>query len=225
MIARLGRTLAAAGIFMCCVDPFGTGDSDGDFGDATWAQWRVDVRVAADWVLSSAGAPPDIVGIRSGALLALDALAEQVGSSGTYVLWAPTMSGRSFLTQFLRIQLAAAATLGEGPGAGTQELWHALERGARVEVAGYEISSDLAMPLAQLQLQVLLQRTRAPVSLIEVIPEGGASSGASRKLIERQASRGAPIAHSVVVGDPFWSTTEIVEVQSVIDVTLQRLVA
>jgi hypothetical protein len=129
------------------------------------------------------------------------------------------------LTQFLRIQLAAAATLGESPSVGTQELWHALARGEQVEVAGYEISSGLAMPLAQLELQALLQRTRAPVSLIEVVPEGGAPSVASRNLMERQASRGAAITHSVVFGDPFWSTTEIVEVESVIDVTLQRLVA
>lgn len=223
MIALLGRALARAGVSAVCLDLYGTGDSDGEFRDATWAGWVQDVRAAAGWVCETLGEHPDVLGIRSGALLALDAITRDADSVRRVILWAPTPSGKTFLTQFLRVQLAAAATFGEAPSIGTRQLWRSLEAGERVEVAGYEISSELAMPLSQLTLENLLDRATAPTSLIEVAPDGSGVSATSQRLIERYAPRDSRLSVSVVRGDPFWATAEIVEVPQLVDLTVHKV--
>ncbi|HEY9550049.1 MAG TPA: hypothetical protein VIR45_11165, partial [Kiloniellaceae bacterium] len=46
MAALQARRLAALGVDDLLLDPFGTGDSAGDFGDARWEIWREDARTA-----------------------------------------------------------------------------------------------------------------------------------------------------------------------------------
>ena len=46
----LGRRLADIGVASLIVDPYGTGDSEGDFSDARLSIWQDDLGIAADWL-------------------------------------------------------------------------------------------------------------------------------------------------------------------------------
>ena len=86
----------------------GTGDSEGDFADATLADWRADIAAAIDAATSRApGAPIGLLGVRLGASLAYleRERAQQL------LLIEPILSGRSMLSQLstrqkMRVQMA-----------------------------------------------------------------------------------------------------------------------
>jgi alpha-beta hydrolase superfamily lysophospholipase len=46
MVALLAQTLRARGTATLLIDPFGTGDSEGDLEKATWELWKDDFRAA-----------------------------------------------------------------------------------------------------------------------------------------------------------------------------------
>src|SRR5438477_12928924 len=70
MAALQARALAAAGTGVLLLDLFGTGDSDGDFCDASWELWMEDILVAADWLEGQGPTQIGLWGLRMGGLLA-----------------------------------------------------------------------------------------------------------------------------------------------------------
>src|SRR5690606_29370002 len=99
--------LAALGIDVLLLDPFGTGDSAGDFGEARWETWRADAEAAVAWLGERCGGPVGLWGLRLGAVLAADVAAQANGRIAYLVLWQPVLFGERFLTQFLRLRVAA----------------------------------------------------------------------------------------------------------------------
>src|SRR5690606_21241351 len=107
MVALQARRLAGAGYAVLRPDLTGCGDSEGEFGEATWTGWVDDLLAAADWAGRQypASAPPLwFWGHRMGALLACAAAARLPGSR--LLLWQPVTSGRTQLRQFLRLKSA-----------------------------------------------------------------------------------------------------------------------
>ena len=106
MLSLAARALQSAGIEVLLIDLFGTGDSGGDFGDATLAIWRDDLRRGAAWLAERGVARLDVLAVRGGALL-LEDLAPPPGvDHGRVVLWQPVTSGRLLIAQFLRLRVA-----------------------------------------------------------------------------------------------------------------------
>ena len=50
MISLQARKFAAMGYGVLVVDYYGTGDSEGDSGDATWEVWQKDIEAIAAWL-------------------------------------------------------------------------------------------------------------------------------------------------------------------------------
>ena len=106
MVAQTSRALAAVGFAVLQVDLFGCGDSAGDLGDASWADWTEDIGSAAAWLRtrhnSDAPVPLWLWAHRAGALLAGDALTQLAGPANL-LLWQPLLQGRSVVQQMLQI--------------------------------------------------------------------------------------------------------------------------
>ena len=147
MAALQARALAAAGWTVLQVDLAGCGDSEGEFGEASWDRWVADVRDAAGWLRERSGHDPWLWGLRAGCLVAAEAAAG-MGSVPGLLFWQPVLSGKQFLQQFLRLKIASQI-LGSADAArvDTRELRERLLRGDSVEVAGYELSPALAAGL------------------------------------------------------------------------------
>ena len=108
MAALQSRAFAAMGLGVLQVDLYGCGDSEGDFGDATWEIWKDDIARAEQWLIREGYASVHFWGVRLGVLLALDYAKGAAGKNEPvkFLLWQPVINGRSFLTQFLRLKLA-----------------------------------------------------------------------------------------------------------------------
>ena len=147
MAALQSRALAAVGWTVLQVDLGGCGDSDGDFGEASWQGWVADVRDAAAWLGEHIGRAPWLWGLRSGCLVAT-AAAPMLPALPGLLFWQPVLSGKQFLQQFLRLKIAAQI-LGSADAerVDTRELRERLRKGDSVEVAGYALSPRLAMGL------------------------------------------------------------------------------
>jgi len=219
MAAQQARRLAALGIDVLLLDPFGTGDSAGDFGEASWEIWRDDAKVAVEWLGRRCDGRVGLWGLRLGALLAAEVAAESPQAT-RLVLWQPVLSGDRCLTQFLRLRIAAA--LGrDGARETTKDLRARLSRGEALEVGGYELSAPLATAVAGLDLADLLQRSGSlPVDWLEVSsadePELSPPARTFLQAMERDART---IAARVVRGEPFWAILEFTLAPALLEAT------
>lgn len=219
MVALAARRLADAGAVVLVLDLSGTGDSSGDFGDASWVGWVEDVRAAATWLADRVAVPVWLWGHRAGCLLACEAAAAMTAPM-RLLFWQPPPSGKPLLQQFLRLK--AMADLSDGRVKGQMSAIKAqLASGESVDVAGYRLSPALAAGLDAAQLRP------PPGAALGLFFEVSGSTGdelspAMGLAMSAWADAGVPIKAQVVQGPQFWQTTEIEEVPELLKVTEQQ---
>ncbi len=116
-LVTVGRALAAAGAAVLLPDLRGTGNSGGDASELTLDDWRADLRVAIDTLRARAAAPLCVVGVRAGALLAVELPADRL------LLLQPVVQGKSYLRQLrTRRQMQDQLTGDAAPAVGAREI-------------------------------------------------------------------------------------------------------
>lgn len=221
MISLQARALAAAGHRVLIPDLYGTGDSDGDFADASWETWIQDLTLLRRWLQERDGLPPCFWSLRTGALLGAELTATEAPPQ--WLLWQPVVNGQQFFTQFLRLKVAAEMT-GTGPPVDTRALRAELSAGSSVEIAGYEVPGPLAVALDSKTLSATTLARVPRVGWFEVTTSTTPSlSPVAKKVIDECRAHGASDAShgqvassdaqvidaQAVQGQPFWSTPEI----------------
>lgn len=205
VVAALARDLAGAGIGVLTVDLFGCGDSGGDFREARWEIWHDDVATALGWLRQQGRERISLWGLRLGALLAMDSAAASGENYERIVLWQPVLSGQAMLTQFLRINLDE---MGDGP-AGLQlvqpDRRKALPLGETIEIAGYELSSELIHAIDRQSLAPLGNMISSPIVWLEMAQDPQASfRPESSRVVEGWRREGVQVATHTLSGLPFW---------------------
>jgi exosortase A-associated hydrolase 2 len=221
-MAALGaRALAAKGWATLSLDLTGCGDSTGDFGEATWEQWRADLQAGWDWLTGRFDGPQWLWGLRAGCLLAA-ALVQTLAAKPPLLLWQPVLSGKQHLGQFLRLRLARERIGGTGSSDGTEALRAELAGGCPLEIAGYEVSPALARGLdaAELDLEGYPERVRWIEAATGNSPELGARA---RAKLARWSAGGVRIDARAVPGPAFWQTVEITECPALVEATVAML--
>jgi len=221
MAALQARAFCARGYNVLQIDLFGCGDSSGDFGDARWNAWNEDVALAAGWLARHTEGPVHLWGLRLGALLALDHLRQAGRSFAGLLLWQPVISGAQFMTQYLRLRLASDMLSGAEASRRTEQLRAQLVAGQSLEIAGYELSSELALAIERLSLAALAPRD-VPAQWFEINAEGK-SSPALRRAAQACIAAGAEVELHAVRGEPFWSSVELCECPVLIAATSDTL--
>ena len=223
MAALQARALAAQGCAVLQIDLHGCGDSDGDFGQARWEQWKADIGAACSWLARRSGQPVGLWGLRLGALLALDYAHGAPQAPARLVLWQPVTSGAAFLTQFLRLRLASdmlGEAEGNGGNGGTVALRAALAAGEALEIGGYLLSPQLAAAIEGLDAAALAPPCATDWFDIVAAPDRPVSPVAQRLAAAWQAN---PPALRKVACPPFWSTQEITESEALVAATCAAL--
>ena len=224
MVARQARLLAARGMGVLLLDLYGCGDSEGLSADARWEIWRQDVLLALEWLRPRTDGPLSLWGLRLGALLALDA-AQARTDLGAMLLWQPVTDGASYLTQFLRLKLAADMLTANASGADTASLRAALASGVSLDIAGYTITPALAQAIDAASMGALAAPA-CPVHWLDLAPQAGRSMAPGRAAIARRlGDSGWRLDTAAVHGPAFWSTQEIAEAPALLDASAGLLVA
>jgi len=207
MVALQARALSRVGVGTLIVDPFGTGDSGGDFCDGDWQGWQDDLRLGINWLRLHGGGCRAIWGIRLGAIMAAQ-LAEIDGHIDRLLLWQPVLSGRAYFTQFLRIRIAADLERPDGVKS-TDQLRQSSAAGHAIEISGYRIGPTLAAALDVLEMPAPERMKSLRVDWFDVAADMAAPpSRASSKMIEQFRAAGIQMELRAVVGPPFWQVHE-----------------
>ena len=224
MAALQSRALAAEGFAVLQIDLLGCGDSAGDFGDATWAQWVADVVLACRWLRQrhagddAPALPLWLWGHRVGALLAVQA-AQELAAPCHLLLWQPATVGKTVLQQFLRLKVAGDMMSGQAKTAMAQ-MRSALAAGQAVEVAGYVLHPALCHGLEQ----ALLHPPAVPAGRVvwfELSMQDDASmSPAATAQASRWTEAGWAWHAHRVKGPAFWQTTEIEDAPALLPATV-----
>lgn len=222
MLALQARRLAEAGFGVLLLDLYGTGESQGDFGQARWSIWLNDIVAARAWLQREGATQVSALGLRLGALLALDLVRQQKNIFERLVFWQPVMNGENMINQFLRLRLAADMISGAEERESTQSLRQIMAGGRSIEVGGYELTPELVTAIDALHGEWMPGNDCPPVSWLELAPDEGRSlSPASLKVIERWREAGIHVKTKQVVGPPFWSSAEIAEAPQLLQATTQ----
>ncbi len=220
MASLQARKLAALGYAVLTVDLHGCGDSSGDFREARWERWIEDLVLAHSWLQSKIGQGQGIGlwGLRLGALLALDLIRHLPTSPAFVLLWQPVLKGEGALTEFLRIAVAAEM-MNAGKGITVKQLRAEFAAGRTVEVAGYEVASELAQALDQVKMADI-KLPECSYYWIEVARDGGKPlTFSARKQVGVWSESGMKVDSRVVKGEPFWKTVEISDCPALIEAT------
>jgi len=219
MAVSQARRLAAAGHAVIQIDLLGCGDSSGEFIEARWQAWREDVCTAMEWIRPRGGGIVRLWGLRLGATLAVDVAQRSGADVEGLVLWQPVVNGEQFLTQFLRLQLAADMLTGSSAQRGVRDLRATLAAGKPLEIAGYDVHPELATIVDQIKLLELAPAVKL-VHWLEVSAQAEpAISPGSQNVLNAWAERGLEVRSIAVSGEPFWSTLEITECEALLAAT------
>lgn len=218
-MAQFGRRAAGHGWRVTLPDLSGTGDSAGDFAEATAERWIADVETAA----SDAGDGVILLGIRFGALLAAAVAARRNVRVRQLLFWQPVPDGAAMLTQMERLELSARAIRDAGDGR-LPPLAERLSSGAPVEISGYPVGRPLFESLQDFALDKLLGPDSPPVNWWERAPgDSGTPGPGTRRRVEALNGRGARIEAQGLGDVSFWSSVEIETPEQFIAATLDWL--
>ena len=213
MTAMQARCLAEKGHAVLIADPYGCGDSSGDFGDARWEIWMKDFESGLKWLENRHPVPVSFWGLRFGALMALDFA--KTHAPERIILWQPVQSGEAHLTQFLRLRVASEMLSGGKTTA--QDLKKELASAGTIEIAGYELPLDITENMEKLKLSEL-GMPNVMHHWLEVSSDSSLSP-ASGRIVEAWKKRGIIPDLKLIEGEPFWSTQEITDCPSLIEET------
>lgn len=199
-VAAQARLLAAEGYNVVLLDLSGCGDGAGDFADATWQLWHADAAFALQYLRSLDSGPVSLWGLRLGALLACE-MAQAVGDIAQLILWQPVLNGEQQIDQFLRLRTAASA-VGDGAVFDRKSLWGELRAGRTLEIAGYELSPELALGIAQSRLLDLIPP--CPVAWLEIGGVEGQLARPSQNVISHWIDHGVRVDSRSLRGEAFW---------------------
>ena len=192
------RALAAEGVASLRFDMTGCGDSEGEFRDATVAQWIDDIASAwAEMRRRAPNAPSALIGLRLGGALAALA-APRLPSLSALILWQPVVQGKAEFDTDLRRILVQQMMTGS-PSGGKRDLAAALAEGS-LELDGYPVTKALYDGIAAIDL--LKSRATLPpaTSIIQF--------GRAVPRIQTLADLDPKLPCRLLDIPPFWSRTD-----------------
>ena len=211
MLVLLAEALARCGYHAVLPDFYGTGDSEGEFSEASWHGWLDQLNCCVASMQNEYGVGSySLVGLRTGALLATDYLKQFNACPDKLVLWQPVVDGEVYLKQFLRLRLASSMLAGE-EGENTQALVKSLADGEVVEVAGYALTSKVADGLSSSALKSVVPGRLPETCWVDLTASNEVPPPLlNRNLVDAWNKSGARVQHLAITGDSFWNSAEVI---------------
>lgn len=225
MLALQARRLSEKGTLVLLPDLYGTGDSAGDFSDASVTIWLEDARLMFEYLIERGMRTVNLLCVRMGSLLCgpVASLIPESLSLARIVFWQPYTTGEALVREFLRIRVAA--DMAAGKTSSNESLLQEARSTGSVEVAGYTLSDRAIQELARLDLGTAALPPDLPVAWLEMsLSETPKLRRGSHRLVSEWREQGRTVAARAETCPPFWSATEIVESAGVLDSTSSLLI-
>lgn len=221
MTTALAQSLVPKGYGVLIIDLLGTGDSAGHYSDCRWSIWIENLQSALQWLGQRPGGCTGLLGIRLGALLAAELHAHLADPALSLILWQPVLDGKTHLTQFMRVRIAANMDRTDRPRETTASMREQWSRGELVEIGGYSLHPDLAQAIDKtvMSAHVLAAGTRL-LWLEHAIDEEAEMSPTSKRLLERWPGQQVHCTTQCFRGPAFWQVHERVDAPDAVAATV-----
>ena len=224
MLSQQSSLLAQNGIATLLFDYYGTGDSEGDFSNATWEVWENDTQAAFDWLLNTGYKTINLLAMRMGALLINPLVASSDENIGKIVFWQPLLNGELLLNQFYRLKVASDLISSGSASSVVKNIKAELSSGHPVEIAGYTINPELVTGLENAQLEPSNFQSHHDIVWCEIVASADRQTpSVSRRNIEKLQKQGINVQSHLITGPQFWNTVELVDVPELHEKTLMAL--
>lgn len=222
MCNLLAQEATGLGMGLLNIDPFGTGDSEGLYRQTNWQTLEEALLLGADKAKSLGYHRVILLGIRVGALVAMD-IAPRIPNLHSLIFWQPSISGQSALTQLLRIKLAAS--LGRSEDAGSIKQFEQMSsEGQMIEISGYEVSPEHFQSLKQAHFEQSIDAVEQPIYWLTTLASAERKPPrAESQFLEKWVGNGKKIEHFEVIAPPFWQVHERTLAPTVIEQTVTLL--
>jgi len=222
MFTDVASGLNARGVAVIFPDLFGTGDSEGEFRDADWETWKDDLLRTAAWAATHGWPVTSLLCARLGCILGAQFAGEAPGPIERTAFWQPVLDGERFMTQFLRLRVAASMMEDRKETAGG--LRARLQAGETLEVAGYELAPRLVEQIDDVSLKAVLSPRLGELHWFEVVRTADAPlPGPATELLEAARNKLHSVTAVAVQGEPFWASSEIVMLPELVSRTIDAL--
>jgi len=217
------RALCEAGFAVLRFDYRGTGDSEGEFQDATVSTREADIAAAMAQLAELSGCDRiGLLGLRLGSLFAAR-VAEQRGDVSFLVMWEPVTNGKSYFMADLRKKLIKEMmTAGKG-SAKREEIVESLKDPATIiDFDGYLVSGAMYGELEPLDLLKQFGGHKAPTLVVQISHNANISKP-NERLRDAYAEAGVDLTIVPVVEEPFWNRIDFVACPNLIAATREWL--
>ncbi len=221
MVATQSRAFSEQGCSVLVLDLWGTGDSQGEFSEATWDIWLENIDATVKWLKNKGYDSIHLWGLRSGVLLALDYLHKKGTDTSRLICWQPVLNGEQFVMQFLRLRVAAAMMDKNAPQEKTSDLKKQLSEGQTVEVAGYMLNPELVNPMMALRAKNLSLADIKQCQIFELASGSELEASYATKQWVEQVN--INVSLDVINGSQFWATQEISESLDLIELSCKKV--
>lgn len=197
---RLARTLAAKGLAVGRFHYRGTGHSDGEGNEVTFATMRADAEEAVAWLRRRADIRAiAFVGTRWGALVAAGVAAGT--TSAPLALWEPTVDAVRYFEEVFRFRQMSRLSLGR-TGA-RRSLVEEIQDTGFADVFGFRIDRAIVESSRGRALERELGSTPRPVLLVQVDP-GDELRDEYEDLVSGWREAGFPVDVRTIPGQEAW---------------------
>jgi exosortase A-associated hydrolase 2 len=219
LVADQAKRFASAGYSCLILDPYGTGDSDGELADASWEGWRADALAGVRWCQQKYLIPTVLWGLRLGALLALDMAATYEGQFTKLLLWQPVTNGKTYLTQILRARIAYLSGNFLPPET-TEQMRLTLHRGENIEVAGYVLGGKLAADIDDMSISSLASLSGVNIQWLQQTSRTDEPpSVAVQKVVDQLVTQGNTVALTLFQSPQIWQLSERADCRQLLEKT------
>ncbi len=156
MFVLCAQKLSEIGLNVICFDYAGTGDSEGEWGDFSYADWYQNFLDVYNYSQTKGFQSVDIISLRFGSLLSADAIVNECIAINNCIFWDPVEKGESFIRQLIRTKIAAEMSLAENKSEKYNYL-NELDQHGYIEIAGYKLTEELIESIKSLKLSDYLE--------------------------------------------------------------------
>lgn len=154
-LTEFARLAADQGMRSCILDLSGSGDSEGQLVDSSWAGWRAEIDAVSAVLRERHDTPLFGLAIRAAALLI-----ERTAIFDALLYWAPVDNGERYLRQWLR-QLTVADDAHAHEAAKQR-----IENGEIAQINGYALPAAIYQPLRASRLPADTARDGVPTAAL-----------------------------------------------------------